>query len=125
LLLQRDAVRAAGVIRAGLAGLWAVGDRAFLVFGCANPAVAVLGDGQPHQAACLLGAMAALRDALGALLAPANRPEHAGLLRALRQPLGEAELARALHAERTLPRATAVALVLAPPAQAVALARRA
>ncbi len=117
LLQQRDYVRAAPMIREGLAGHWAVGDLGFLAFGLVGMAAVFLAEEQPEKAARMLGAMEALREALGAPLAPANREEYERLERAVRRVLGAGEFDAALAAGRALLPGDAIALALEDPAR--------
>ncbi len=111
-LLRRRDPAAAAMIREGLAGHLAVGDHAFIVFGLLGVAVVLLNEGQPRTAACMVGAVEALREVLGAPLAPANLREYEYVLRTLREQLSESELDQAWREGRELPLAEAVALAL-------------
>jgi predicted ATPase/DNA-binding SARP family transcriptional activator len=59
-------------------------------------------EGQPDQAACLLGAAAALREAIGAPLPPVDRADYERHLAAVRAALGEAAFASAWTEGRTM-----------------------
>ncbi len=115
---QGDLTRADALLREGLAGHQAVGDRAFIVYSLMDLAAVRAAQGQAAQAARLLGAMAALRDALAAPLSPISERTHARIEAATRDRLGEAEFTAAWNEGRALPFDAAVALALAeaPPA---------
>ena len=74
------------------------------------------GTGWPERAARLLGAAETIREAIGALLPPAERPVHAAATLASRQALGEPAFAVAWSAGQQLDVDTAVSLVLDTPA---------
>ncbi len=111
-LHQGDPGRAAGFIRAGLAGHHTVGDRAFMVFGLMDMAAVLVAQAQPARAAQILGAMQALREALGAPLAPANVREYEYVVRAVRRTLSDVAFAAAVAQGEALPLDAAVALAL-------------
>ena len=82
-----ERTRPAHLLREGLAGLQAVGERGFL-FPCviALSVVAIVLD-QPERAARLLGAAEALGQALGTALAPVNRRTHESAVNRIRPRL--------------------------------------
>jgi tetratricopeptide (TPR) repeat protein len=68
----------------------------FGVASCLEGLAAIAGAlGAPQRAARLWGAAAALRDALGTPLPPADRPDHDGAVAAARTAMGEAAFAAA------------------------------
>ncbi|MGD9891360.1 MAG: LuxR C-terminal-related transcriptional regulator [Dehalococcoidia bacterium] len=91
-----DLDRARRLLRDGLRGLLAVGDRAFMIAGLLTLAVAEARLDRPALAARLLGALSALRDAHGARITPVQREAEARLLDMLRPRLGNTVLAAAL-----------------------------
>jgi non-specific serine/threonine protein kinase len=107
-----DLDRARRLLRDGLRGLLAVGDRAFLISGLVTLAKAEAKLGRRPRAARLLGATAALRAALGVHLSPLQRAREALIIAMIRPRLGEAALAVALAEGRTLTVEQAVAETL-------------
>jgi predicted ATPase/DNA-binding CsgD family transcriptional regulator len=108
-----DLERAARLLRDGLRGLLTIGDRAFLVSGLHTLAEAEAKRGRRPRAARLLGATAALRDALGAHRSPLQRDQEARIIGMVRARLGEAAFATAVAAGRTLTIEQAIAETLA------------
>ena len=89
LLGTGEVARGAALLRESLATCWRVGARwemAECLEGLAASAVAA---GQPLRAIRLLGAAAALREALGAPVPPVERPGHEATVQAARTALGE------------------------------------
>src|SRR5262249_4480379 len=97
-----DLERAGRLLRDGLRGLLAVGDRVFMIAGLLSFAEAEAQLGRPAEAARLLGALGALRDAHGAQISPAQREAEARLASKIRARLGETVLAAALAEGRLL-----------------------
>jgi predicted ATPase/DNA-binding CsgD family transcriptional regulator/transcriptional regulator with XRE-family HTH domain len=93
--------RAAVLLREGLAGHRQVGDRAFMAESL-RQLVRLAPERQPARAARLLGAAEALRDALGAALAPTNRTTDERTAATIRAQLSDAEFAAAWAAGRAL-----------------------
>ncbi|MGD9890899.1 MAG: helix-turn-helix domain-containing protein [Dehalococcoidia bacterium] len=107
-----DRERAGRRLRDGLRGLLAVGDRAFMIAGLLTLAEAEVQLGRRAQAARLLGALSALRDAHGARSSPAQQDVETRLTAAIRAQLGETVLATALAAGRLLTVEQAIAETL-------------
>jgi ATP/maltotriose-dependent transcriptional regulator MalT len=113
-LVQGDLPRAEALFRGGLAVFWELGDRqavAFLLTGFGM--LAARGD-QAERAARLLGASAALCEALGTPLDPVIRAPHDQAVAAARAVLGEPRFAQGWAAGRALALAEAVAEALGP-----------
>jgi non-specific serine/threonine protein kinase len=97
-----DRERAGRLLRDGLRGLLAVGDRAFMIAGLLTLAEAEAQLGRRARAARLLGALGALRDAHGARSSPAQHEAEARLIGTIRPQLGETMFAAALAEGRML-----------------------
>jgi predicted ATPase/DNA-binding XRE family transcriptional regulator len=98
---QGDLARAAQLLRDGLALAWRIGDRRRAAF-CLE-GLAVAWARRPLDAARLLGAAAVLREALGAPLPPAERPNYERTLATARAGAGPAAFAAAWEAGRMMP----------------------
>jgi predicted ATPase/DNA-binding XRE family transcriptional regulator len=98
---EGNLVRAGELLCDGLALAWDIGDRRRAAF-CLE-GLAVAWARRPLDAARLLGAAAALRQALGAPLPQAERPDYERTLTAVRAAAGAAAFAAAWDAGRTTP----------------------
>jgi non-specific serine/threonine protein kinase len=107
-----DLERAGRLLRDGLRGLLAVGDRAFMIAGLLTLAEAEARQGRQMRAARLIGALGALRDAHGARISPVQREAEDRLAGMLRSRLGETMLAAALAEGRMLTVESAIAETL-------------
>jgi non-specific serine/threonine protein kinase len=107
-----DLERADRLLRDGLRGLLAVGDRAFMISGLLTLAEAEARLGRRARAARLLGTFGALRDALGTRFAPLHVKIEATILGLIRPWLDETALAAALAAGRLLSVDQALAEIL-------------
>jgi non-specific serine/threonine protein kinase len=110
--LGGDLERAGHLLRDGLRGLLAVGDRIFITAVLPALAEAEARLGRQARAARLLGVTGALRDALGVRPSPLYRDAEARLLDLLRPRLGEDALAAALAEGRLLTVEEAIAETL-------------
>ncbi len=93
--------------REGLALAWRIGDRRRVVF-CLEGCAAVAGTQRPLDAARLWGAAAALREALGTPILPADRAGYEQAVAAARDAAGHAAFAVAWDAGHALPLERAV-----------------
>jgi predicted ATPase/transcriptional regulator with XRE-family HTH domain len=114
LLGQRDYRRAIALFRESLPRLVDAGNRDAAAHALQGLAAARAALGDARGAARLFGAAAALREAVGAPLAPADRAAHDRDLAATRAALDEAAFAAAWAAGQALPLDQAVAEALAP-----------
>jgi tetratricopeptide (TPR) repeat protein len=113
LTVTGDRERAVGLLRESMAGLREVADQAYLLSGLLTMAWVSARVGQPTRAARLIGAAEALREALGATLAPVNRDSQEQALDWIRPRLSAAELAAAVDAGRGLAPVDAIEEALA------------
>jgi hypothetical protein len=109
---QGDA-RWAMLVAEGLGQIRNLGDRRNVAVVLEQLAAVACADGRPEQAARLLGAAEALREAMGARLPPAEQAAHAKTEQAARAALGEAAFAAARAAGRSLTPVAAVDEALA------------
>jgi predicted ATPase/transcriptional regulator with XRE-family HTH domain len=109
---QGDA-RWAMLVAEGLGQIRNLGDRRNVAVVLEQLAAVACADGRPEQAARLLGAAEALREAMGARLPPAEQAAHATTEQAARAALGEAAFAAARAAGRFLTPVAAVDEALA------------
>ncbi|HET9224106.1 MAG TPA: tetratricopeptide repeat protein, partial [Roseiflexaceae bacterium] len=98
---QGDQARAAVLLRDGLKLAWSIGDRRRAAF-CLE-GLAVGRSCRPLDAARLLGAASALREALGAPLPEAERPDYERALAIARTGAGPAAFASAWEKGQTMP----------------------
>lgn len=89
------------------------GDKCGIAYGLEGLAWPVAAQGRSERAARLLGAAQALREVLGALLAPDEQPQHQCHVAAMRAALGGAAFDRAWAAGRSMPLEQAIAEALA------------
>ena len=99
---QGDWVQASGLFREALMMFLKIGHRRGIAGQLLLLGVLLSGQGQAEQAARLLGAAAALCEAVGSPLNPYQQMEHEALLTTLRKALGEPALTIAYEAGRTL-----------------------
>ncbi|MGD9891855.1 MAG: tetratricopeptide repeat protein, partial [Dehalococcoidia bacterium] len=97
-----DLERAGRLVRDGLQGLLAVGDRGFTISGLLTLAEAEAKLGRRLRAARLLGVTAALRDTLGVSLSPLQREREAAALDRIRPRLSQVALAAAVAEGRVM-----------------------
>jgi len=97
-----DLERAGDLLRDSMTGLQEAADQAYLLSGLLTMAWLAAWMGQPVRAARLIGAAEALREVLGASLAPVNRDSQEQALDRIRSRLGAAELDAAIVAGREL-----------------------
>jgi hypothetical protein len=109
---QGDSARAAALIGEALAVAWAQGAQQLIVEDLDKLADLAAKAGQPALATRLLGAAAALHDALDISVWASDRPYYEGIVAAVR-PLGEEAFAAAWEAGRGLPMEQAVTEALA------------
>jgi tetratricopeptide (TPR) repeat protein len=108
---QGDQARAVALLRDGLELAWSIGDRRRAAF-CLE-GLAVGRACRPLDAAQLLGAAAALREALGAPLPAAERPDYERALAAARNVAGPAAFAAAWKIGQAMPIEQVIGDVLA------------
>jgi predicted ATPase/DNA-binding XRE family transcriptional regulator len=94
--------RAARLHRDGLALAWEIGDRRRTAF-CLEGLAAAIGAGRPLYAAWLFGSAAALREAIGTPLPPAERVAYEHSIAAARAAADQAAFAAAWEAGHALP----------------------
>ena len=103
---QGEGGRAAALLRQGLGLEWALGDRRSSAMALERLARALAGQGQHPAAAIravrLLGAAAALRQAIGAPRSPLERPDYEATVQAAQAALGAAAFAEAWAAGQAL-----------------------
>jgi DNA-binding CsgD family transcriptional regulator len=104
-----DAQHALGHLAEALTIRHELGDRRGIAEALEDLAVALVGAGRPEPAAHLIGSAEALREAVGAPLAPRLRAHRHEAVQALRARLGSTAFAAALSSGRTLSAETAVA----------------
>jgi predicted ATPase/DNA-binding SARP family transcriptional activator len=112
-LRSGDIMRATDLAAESLTWSRAVGSRAIISHGLEAMAAVEGASGQPEHAARLLGAAAAVRDAIGHPVEPARQPEYDALAAMVRTALGEKAASEAWEAGRAMTIEAAVECALA------------
>ena len=106
---QGDSARAVSLVCEGLAACAKLGDKEIAARGISELAAIAAERGKLHLAGRLCGSVAALREAIGAPLAPSERASHDALVHAIRDGLANNDFTAAWEAGHSLSLDAAVA----------------